>query len=134
MPFLGSERLQRVGESGDKPELVQLGAVALAGTDGPSGQRVQIAAVGPRPRLATISPFHGWPSPDHFPGDVQSLPAQVWTGAEYEDPTQMVFGEQRLRMRVGVTRAVRSVTITYAQFTDLGVIDLPRIEPSGADG
>jgi hypothetical protein len=93
-----------------------------------------IGAVGPRSRLGTTSPFRGWPPPDQFPGEVQSLPTQVWTGAEYEEAIEQVFGEHRLRMRVGVTRAVRSVTITYTQFTDLGVIDLPRIEPSGADG
>jgi hypothetical protein len=93
-----------------------------------------IGAVGPRPPLESASLFRGWPPPDRFPGDVQSLPAQVWTGAEYEDAIERVFGEHRLRMRVGVTRTVQSVTITYAQFTDLGVIDLPRIEPSGADG
>ena len=93
-----------------------------------------IGAVGPSPLLGSTSPFRGWPAPDQFSGDIQSLPAQVWTGAEYEEPTEMVFGEQRLRMRVGVTRAVRSVTIAYAQFTDLGVVQLPRIDPSGADG
>lgn len=93
-----------------------------------------IGAVGPRPRLGTTSPFRGWPPPDQFPETFVSLPAQVWTGGEYADPSETVFGEQRLRMRVGVTRAVRSVTIAYAQFTDLGVIDLHRIDSSGADG
>jgi hypothetical protein len=93
-----------------------------------------IGAVGPRSPLESASPFRGWPPPDQFPGHVQSLPAQVWTGAEYEEAIERVFGEQRLRMRIGVTRTVRSVTITYAQLTDLGVIDLPRIEPFGADG
>jgi hypothetical protein len=87
-----------------------------------------IGAVGPRPRLGSTSPFRGWPPPDQFPDTVQSLSAEVWTGAGYEDPTEVVFGEQRLRMRVGVTRTVRSVTITYAQFTDLGEVPLPRLD------
>jgi hypothetical protein len=93
-----------------------------------------IGAVGPRPPLGSASPFRGWPLLDQFPGEVQSQPAEVWTGTDYEEPTGTVFGEQRLRMRVGVTRAVRSVTITYAQFTDLGVLQLPRVDPSGANG
>jgi hypothetical protein len=93
-----------------------------------------VGAVGPRPPLGSTGPFRGRPPPGQFPGDVQSLPAQVWTATDYKEAIEQVFGEQRLRMRIGVTRAVRSVTITYAQFTDLGVIELPRIEPSGADG
>jgi hypothetical protein len=93
-----------------------------------------IGAVGPRPQLGSTSPFRGWPSPGQFPDAVLSLSAEVWTGSEYETPVEMVFGEQRLRMRVGVTRTVQSVTITYAQFTDLGVLQLPRIDPTGADG
>jgi hypothetical protein len=93
-----------------------------------------IGAVGPRPRLGSTSPFRGWLPPGQFPDTVLSLSAEVWTGSEYETPVEMVFGEQRLRMRVGVTRTVQSVTITYAQFTDLGVLQLPRIDPAGADG
>ena len=66
--------------------------------------------------------------------DVQNLPAEVWNGYEYDTPTEALFGEQRLCMRVGVTRSIRAVTIAYAQFTNLGVVELPRIDvPPGED-
>ena len=100
----------------------------------PGWRPQMIGAVGPRPRLGSTSPFRGWPSPGQFRDSVLSLPPQVWTGSGYLDLSETVFGEQRLRMRVGVTRAVRSVTITYVQFTDLGEVQLPRIDLTGADG
>src|SRR5439155_12212885 len=87
-----------------------------------------IGAVGPRPPLERVNPFRGWPRPEQFSDDVQNTEADVWTGSDYEPPTEAVYGEHRLRMRVGVTRAVRAVTIVYAQFADLGVVQLPRLD------
>ena len=93
-----------------------------------------IGAVGPRPALGSTGPFRGWPPPDQFPDTVQGQGAEVWTGTGYADPAEQVFGEQRLRLRIGVTRAVRAVTIVYAQFTELGVVALPRIDVTPGDG
>lgn len=90
-----------------------------------------VGAVGPRP--GSTGPFGGWPPPDPVPGDVPSLGPDAWTGSDWADPDGTVFGERRLRLRVGVARNVRAVTITYARFTELGLINLPPIEPSGAD-
>jgi hypothetical protein len=87
-----------------------------------------IGAVGPRPPLQSTNPFRGWPPPDQFPDSVQSEEAELWTGSEYGRLESHVFGEQRLRLRVGVTRDVRAVTITYAHFTDIGEVPLPRID------
>lgn len=111
--------------------------------DGPSEGRIVtrqawmpglIGASGPRPRLDRANPFRGWPPPNQFTWNVTNVPAEVFTGSEYESVHESVFGRQRLRMRVGVTGAVRTVTITYAQFTDLGVVPLPRIDVSPGGG
>ena len=78
------------------------------------------SAAGPRP---TRSPTpSGSPRSRCGPG-----PTTGWTG-------EPLYGEQRLRLRIGVTRAVRAVTITYAQFTELGVVPLPRIDVRPGDG
>ncbi|MBO0698706.1 MAG: hypothetical protein J2P46_09950 [Zavarzinella sp.] len=87
-----------------------------------------VGAVGPRPPLRGSNPFRGWPPAEQFPGSVQSVGTEVWTGSAYEPPGESVFGEQRLRLTVGVTRDVRAVTITYAHFTDIGEVPLPRID------
>jgi len=87
-----------------------------------------IGAVGPRPPMRSANPFRGWPAAAQFPGSVESAGTELWTGSEYETPENQVFGEQRLRLRVGVTRDVRAVTITYAHFTDIGEVPLPRID------
>ena len=101
----------------------------------PSWSPAFISAVGPRPPLDRVNPFRGLPPPDQFTWDVQNTPPDVWTGSDWDDSRESVFGEQRLRMRVGVTRAVRAVTIVYAQFTDLGVVPLPIIDVTpGGDG
>lgn len=91
-----------------------------------------IGTAGPRPPLERMNPFRGWP-PDQFTWDVQNMPAEVWTGYDYEEAGKTVSGERRLRLRVGVVRHVRAVTITYAQFTDLGEVRLPRIDVRPGD-
>jgi hypothetical protein len=101
----------------------------------PSWSPAFVGAVGPRPPLGRINPFRGWPPPDQFTGDVQNTPPEVWAEGGWDDEVNQVFGEQRLRMRVGVARAVRAVTIVYAQFTDLGVVPLPIVDVTpGGDG
>lgn len=93
-----------------------------------------IGASGLRPPLERTNPFRGWPPPNQFTWNVTNVPAEVWTGYDYEPAGESVFGRQRLRMRVGVTGAIREITITYAQFTDLGVVQLPRIDLSPGGG
>jgi hypothetical protein len=87
-----------------------------------------IGAVGPRPPLGSSNPFRGWPPPEQFPDSVQCHEAELWAGSEFGPLEAHVFGEQRLRLRVGVTRATQAVTITYAHFTDIGQVQLPRID------
>jgi hypothetical protein len=94
-----------------------------------------ISAVGPRPPLGSANPFRGWPPRDQFIGSVQHIMAEVWTGTDYEAPEEHQFyGELRLRLCVGVTRDIRAVTITYAHFTDIGEVALPRIDVSPGQG
>jgi hypothetical protein len=101
----------------------------------PSWSPAFIGAVGPRPPLDRVNPFRGWPPADQFTWDVQNTPPEVWAEDGWDEEVNQVFGEQRLRMRVGVTRAVRAVTIVYAQFTDLGVVQLPIVDVTpGGDG
>jgi len=87
-----------------------------------------IGATGPRPELRRGSPFRGWPPPDQFPESVHHTAAQAWDGAEFTSSEREIFGEHRIRLRVGVTRDGRSVTITYAQYTDIGEVQVPRID------
>jgi hypothetical protein len=89
-----------------------------------------VGVVGPRAELARANPFRGWPLAMQFTDAVQYTPAQVWDGVEFAESGMDVFGEQRLRMRVGVARDVRAVTISYAQYTDLGQAQIPRIDVS----
>lgn len=101
----------------------------------PSWSPAFVSAVGPRPPLGRANPFRGWPPADQFTWDVQNTPPEVWAEDGWDEDVSQVFGEQRLRMRVGVTRAVRAVTIVYAQFTDLGVVQLPIVDVTpGGDG
>jgi hypothetical protein len=94
-----------------------------------------IGAVGPRPPLRFANAFASWSPLEQFPGSVQHVTTEVWTGTGYETPEeQQVYGELRLRLRVGVTRDVRAVTVTYAQFTDIGEVPLPRIDVSPGQG
>ena len=100
----------------------------------PSWSPPFVSAIRERPPLDRVNPFGGWP-PDNFTGDVQTMPPEVWADPDWDDEVNQVFGEQRLRMRVGVTRAVRAVTIVYAQFTDLGVVQLPIVDVTpGGEG
>jgi hypothetical protein len=87
-----------------------------------------IGASGPRPELRRSNPFRGWPPQDQFTDNVHHTPAQVWDGAEFATSEREIFGKHRLRLRVGVTREVRTVTITYAQYTDIGEVQIPRID------
>jgi hypothetical protein len=87
-----------------------------------------IGATGPRPELRRSNPFHGWPPPAQFTNNVRHTAAEVWDGAEFVTSEREIFGEHRLRLRVGVTREVRTVTITYAQYTDIGEVQIPRID------
>ena len=101
----------------------------------PSWSPAFVSAVSGRPPLARMNAFRGWPPPDLFPDGVETAPPEVWTDDGWDEEVNQVFGEQRLRLRVGVTRAVRAVTIVYAQFTDLGVVPLPIVDVTpGGDG
>jgi hypothetical protein len=92
-----------------------------------------VGAVGPRP-AACSNPLGDWPPADPFTA-VRNAPVEVWTGSDFELAGAPLYGERRLRLRIGVTRAVHAVTITYTQFTDLGVVPLPRIDVRpGGDG
>ena len=101
----------------------------------PSWSPAFISAVGRKPPLAQANPFRGWPPPDTFSDTVQNAPAEVWTDTDWDAEVNQVYGQQRMRMRVGVTRTVREVTIVYAQFTELGVVRLPIVDVRfGGDG
>jgi hypothetical protein len=81
-----------------------------------------------RPPTNRLGPFGGWPTQDGFFTHVQSADVEVWDGSEYQPDADQVYGEQRLRMRIGVARDVTAVTITYAHFTELGQVPIPRID------
>ncbi|HKA08160.1 MAG TPA: hypothetical protein VKD71_12955 [Gemmataceae bacterium] len=87
-----------------------------------------VGACGPRPELRRSNPFRGWPPPDQFTDNVHHTAAQVWDGAEFASSEREVFGEHRIRLRIGVTREIRTVTITYTPYTDIGVVQIPRID------
>jgi hypothetical protein len=90
-----------------------------------------ISAVGPRIEPVRSSPFYGWPLVGRFSGSVQNSFAELWDGTEYSESEQEeVFGERRLRMRIGVAREVQTVTLTYAYYTDIGEVRIPRIDVS----
>ena len=55
-------------------------------------------------------------------GDVE-----IWDGVEYVSPSETVFGDQRLRFHVGVAAQVNEVRIVYATLTEIGKVQLPRI-------
>jgi hypothetical protein len=73
---------------------------------------------------------------DHAPGERVGAvthrvaqPERAWS-----DLGQDVVGEQRLCLRVGVAREVTAVTITYAHFTELGQVPIPRIDVRPSEG
>jgi hypothetical protein len=94
----------------------------------PSWSPAFVSAVGRRSPLARANPFRGWPPTDAFADAVQATPPEVWTDPDWDAEVNQVYGQQMLRLRVGVTRAVREVTIVYAQFTELGVVRLPIVD------
>lgn len=88
-----------------------------------------IGAVGPRPDLRSANPFRGWPPPEQFDlTHVQNAPAELFDGENFGREREQVFGEARLQMRVGVARNISAVTITYAHFTNIGIVPIPRID------
>jgi hypothetical protein len=89
-----------------------------------------ISAVGPRPELARSNPLYGWQAMMPFTGSVQNTFPELWNGSEYAVSEQEVFGERRLRMRIGVGREIQTVTVTYAHYTNIGEVRIPRIDVS----
>jgi hypothetical protein len=85
---------------------------------------------GARPGQRSRHPFLSWPPGDFDLAAVNAAEIEVWNGTEYEISDSELFGEQRLRMRVGVARNVAAITITYAHFTELGEVRIPRIDVS----
>jgi hypothetical protein len=79
----------------------------------------------PPPRSNT---FRGWPSMDQFANLLENMPAEVWDGSEFAELEGEVFGEKRLRMRFAVPPDVNAVTLTYAHYTEIGEVRLPRID------
>jgi hypothetical protein len=65
---------------------------------------------------------------------VQHSDIEIWTEDGYQPPAEEVFGEHRLRLRVGVGRDVRAITLTYVHFTNLGEVNLPRIDVTPGQG
>lgn len=90
---------------------------------------MMISAAARPPRLRSGNPFRDW-SPD---GDwanmesVQSAEVEIWDSTEYVEPSEQVFGEQRLRMRIGVSRNISEVVVIYVHYTQIGTISIPRI-------
>jgi hypothetical protein len=80
------------------------------------------------PESRGYNPFRGWPPPEAYDGSVQNADVEIWDGSEYVPPSDNVFGEQRLRMRIGVTRSVSEATVTYTHFTEIGTIPIPRVD------
>lgn len=71
----------------------------------------------------------GTPSPEQFDDtQVQHTPAELIDGESLMSNPYQVFGEARLQMRVGVAPRVTAITITYAHFTEIGVVPIPRID------
>ena len=88
-----------------------------------------ISATATSPNSRLLNPFRGWPREDFVDlNTVQPGVVDIWDGANYVTPIEMIFGEQRLRMHVGVARRVQVVTLIYAQYTEIGEITIPRID------
>jgi hypothetical protein len=87
-----------------------------------------IGAIGPRPNSQRAQPFREWASDEEWDETVvQNTPAELIGEEEGTAPDQ-VHGEHRVRMRLGVARHITAVTITYAEFTDIGTVAIPRID------
>jgi hypothetical protein len=87
-----------------------------------------IGAAVSRPYSGRSILLRGWPPAAFDYTQVQNTMAEPFDGETTEDDPEQVFGERRLQMRVGVAPSVSAVTITYAHFTDLGVVPIPRID------
>lgn len=74
------------------------------------------------------SAAHGWPvgMADDLDA-VQTAGVETWDGVEYVAPSETVFGDQRLRLHLGFSPGVNEATIVYAGFTEIGKVQLPRI-------
>ena len=60
--------------------------------------------------------------------DVFDSTFQIWDGAEFVEIDDEVHGEHRLCARVGVGPDVRTIVLIYAHLTEIGEIQLPRID------
>jgi hypothetical protein len=88
-----------------------------------------ISAVGPRAQRPSANPFRGWPSPDILDDSlVQCASTEFIDDDGVVAERHQVFGEGRLRMHIGVAQSISTVTITYAHFTDIGIVPIPRID------
>jgi hypothetical protein len=94
-----------------------------------------IGATFGHPGQRAFNVIRNWqPSETHDDSFVQNADVEIWDGSDYVAPTEGVFGEQRLRMRVGVTKSVSEATVTYTHFTEIGTIRFPRIDVSPEQG
>jgi hypothetical protein len=88
-----------------------------------------ISAVAPRSGTPSANPFRGWPSPEMLEDtQVQCASTEFVDEDGIVAERHQVFGEGRLRIQVGVARNISAVTITYAHFTDIGIVPIPRID------
>lgn len=105
---------------------------------GPSAGRVvhrhawspsSISAIAPRTHPPSANPFRGWPSPETLDNsNVQCASTEFIEEDGVAVERHQVFGEGRLRMQVGVASEILAITITYAHFTDIGIVPIPRID------
>jgi hypothetical protein len=89
-----------------------------------------ISAVVRAPNLRSSDPFRGWSTSDDWNDQtiVQSADVEIWDNGEYVAPNDTVFNEQRLRLRIGVSRTVTAAVLVYFHFTQIGTISIPRID------
>jgi hypothetical protein len=89
-----------------------------------------VSAVAVDSHGGSLNPFQGWPPDVDWTdlGTVQSELVEIWDGSAFVAPIEMVFGEQRLRLRVGVARRVQVVKLVYAHYTEIGEVAIPRID------
>lgn len=82
-----------------------------------------------RPGKRTEDPSAFWPANGATMDfdRVQHGGVKIWDGIEYVEPSESVFGEQRLRLSVGIDSEVNEATIVYANFTEIGKVRFPRM-------
>jgi len=89
-----------------------------------------LGALGAQPDQRNRHPYLSWPPDFENLAAVNVAEIEVWNGTDYEITDAELYGEQRLRLRVGVARNVAAIVITYAHFTELGEVRIPRIDVS----